>query len=230
MAQQEQQGFTVWLTGMLGAGKTTLADYIAARLRQVGRKVEVLDEDDVGEPLWGEIEGANKDERVLITRRLGVVADLLTRNGVCTLVACASPYKAIRDENRRLIGRYVEVYVNCPTEDLIKRDSSGKYKKALAGEIPNFVGITEPYEPPAVNGVEVTIQSNVENVESGGLRIFQALLDLTYMNADELKIITGTKMKPSPKGKKVKPGKAPRAAKAPKAKPAKATKPAKKKK
>ncbi len=229
MAQQEQQGFTVWLTGMLGAGKTTLAEYIAARLRQVGRKVEVLDEDDMGDHLWGEIEGANKEERVVITRRLGVVADLLTRNGVCTLVACTSPYKGIRDENRRLIGRYVEVYVNCPTEDLIKRDSSGKYKKALAGEIPNFVGITEPYEPPSANAVEVTIQSNLEPVEAGGLRIFQALLDLTYMNAEELKVITGTKMKPSPKGKKGKAGKAAKApkAKAPKAKP---SKPAKKKK
>lgn len=228
MAQQEQQGFTVWLTGMLGAGKTTLAEYIEARLRQVGRKVEVLDEDEVGESLWGEIEGANKDERIVISRRLGFAANLLTRNGVCTLVACASPYKGIRDENRRLIQRYVEVYVNCPTEDLIKRDSSGKYKKALAGEIPNFVGITEPYEPPPVNGVEVTIQSNVEAVEAGALRIFQALLDLTYMNADELKVITGTKMKPSPKGKKIKPGKAPKAAAGKKA-PAAPKKPKKKK-
>jgi adenylylsulfate kinase len=217
MAQQQQQGFTVWLTGMLGAGKTTLAEYIAARLRQVGRKVEVLDEDDLGESLWGEIEGANKEERVVISRRLGVVADLLTRNGVCTLVACASPYKGIRDENRRLIQRYVEVYVNCPTEELIKRDSSGKYKKALAGEIPNFVGITEPYEPPPVNGVEVSIQSNIEPVETGGLRIFQALLDLTYMTADELKIITGTRMKVSPKVKKIKPAKGSKPAKAPKA-------------
>lgn len=207
MAQQEQQGFTVWLTGMLGAGKTTLAEYIAARLRQVGRKVEVLDEDEVGESLWGDVEGANKDERILISRRLGVVADMLTRNGVCTLVACTSPYKGIRDENRRLIQRYVEVYVDCPTEDLIKRDSTGKYKKAMSGEIPDFVGITAPYEPPPDNNVEVKIQSNIESVESGGLRIFQALLDLTYMNADELKVITGTKMKANPKGKKVKAGK-----------------------
>lgn len=207
MAQQEQQGFTVWLTGMLGAGKTTLAEYIAARLRQVGRKVEVLDEDEVGEALWGDVEGANKDERILISRRLGVVADMLTRNGVCTLVACTSPYKGIRDENRRLIQRYVEVYVDCPTEDLIKRDSTGKYKKAMSGEIPDFVGITAPYEPPPDNNVEVKIQSNIESVEAGGLRIFQALLDLTYMNADELKIITGTKMKANPKGKKVKAGK-----------------------
>ncbi|MDX2011327.1 MAG: adenylyl-sulfate kinase [Myxococcaceae bacterium] len=212
--QQEQQGFTVWLTGMLGAGKTTLAEYISARLRQVGRKVEVLDEDDVAESLWGEIEGANKDERVLITRRLGVVADMLTRHGVCTLVACTSPYKGVRDENRRLIGRYVEVYIDCPTEDLIKRDSTGKYKKAMNNEIPDFVGITSPYEPPPDNMVEVKIRSNEESVEDGALRVFQALLDLTYMNAEELKIITGTKMKPNPKAKKGKAGKPAKAAKA----------------
>jgi adenylylsulfate kinase len=213
MAQQEQQGFTVWLTGMLGAGKTTLAEYIAARLRQVGRKVEVLDEDDVAEALWGEVEGSNKEERVLITRRLGAVADMLTRHGVCTLVACTSPYKASRDENRRLISRYVEVYIDCPTEDLIKRDSTGKYKKAMNNEIPDFVGITSPYEPPPDNMVEVKIRSNEEAVEAGALRVFQALLDLTYMNAEELKIITGTKMKANPKAKKVKAGKAPKAAK-----------------
>ncbi|MCA2978161.1 MAG: adenylyl-sulfate kinase, partial [Myxococcaceae bacterium] len=215
MAQQQEQGFTVWLTGMLGAGKTTLAEYIAARLRQVGRKVEVLDEDDVGEALWGEVEGGNKEERVLITRRLGAVADLLTRNGVCTLVACTSPYKAVRDENRRLIARYVEVYIDCPTEDLIKRDTTGKYKKAMNNEIPDFVGITSPYEPPPDNMVEVKIKSNEERVEDGALRVFQALLDLTYMNAEELKVITGTRMKANPKARKVKlgkPAKAPKAA------------------
>jgi len=77
----------------------------------------------------------------------------------------------------------------------------------FSGEIPDFVGITAPYEPPPDNNVEVKIQSNIESVEAGGLRIFQALLDLTYMNADELKVITGTKMKANPKGKKVKAGK-----------------------
>lgn len=224
----QETGFTVWLTGMLGAGKTTLATYVEARLKQVGRKVEILDEDDLQDDLWKEIEGGTKDERMTIARRLGFVADVLTRNGVATLVACASPDKQSRDENRRRIQRYIEVYVDCPTDELIKRDTTGKYKKALAGEIPNFVGITEPYQPPG--SPEVTIHTNVEDIEAGGLKVFQSLLDLSYMTAEELKVITGTKMKPNPPGKKGKPGKpAPKAAKAP-AKPAKAAaKPAKKK-
>ena len=81
------------------------------------------------------------------------------------------------------------MYVDCPTDDLIKRDTTGKYKKALAGEIPNFVGITEPYEPPTTP--EVEIHTNTEAVEAGGLRVFQSLLDLAYMTADEVKVITG---------------------------------------
>ena len=220
----QETGFTVWLTGMLGAGKTTLASYIEARLRQVGRKVEILDEDDLQDELWKEVEGATKEERVTIARRLGYVAELLTRNGVATLVACGSPDKAGRDENRRRIQRYIEIYVDCPTDELIKRDSTGKYKKALAGEIPNFVGITEPYQPPA--SPEITVHTNTESIEEGGNRIFQALLDLSYVSPDELKVITGTKWKAQPlkKGKPAKPAKpakAPKAAKPAKEKPAK---------
>jgi adenylylsulfate kinase len=209
----QDAGFTVWLTGMLGAGKTTLAGYIEARLRQVGREVEVLDEDDLQDDLWKEVEGGTKEERLTISRRLGFVADALTRHGVATLVACASPDKAGRDENRRRIQRYIEVYVDCPTDELIKRDTTGKYKKALAGEIPNFVGITEPYQPPPPNSAEVTVHTNIENIEAGGLKVFQSLLDLSYMTPEELKIITGTKMKANPKAKKGKAGKAPKAAK-----------------
>lgn len=204
-------GFTVWLTGMLGAGKSTMASYIAARLRQVGRPVEVLDEDEIGEQLWGELNDS-KEDRLLISRRLGSVAEMLTRNDVCTLVAAVSPYKNVREENRRRIGRYVEVYIDCPTEKLISRDTSGKYKKALSGEIPNFVGITEPYEPP--NAPEVTIQSDTEAVEQAALRVFQSLLDLSYMTSDELKVITGTRMKPQPLPKGARRGAAAKGARA----------------
>lgn len=217
----QNNGFTVWLTGMSGTGKTTMANYIAARLRQVDRNVEVLDEGDVADNLW-QGAGETKDERNMIVRRLGFVANILSRNNVAVLVASVSPYKGARDENRRAIGRYVEVYVDCPTEKLIQRDSTGKYKKALAGEIPNFVGITEPYEPPS--SPEVTIHSDTESIEDGAMRVFQALLDLGYVTTEDLKTITGKKMKASPvkkarrDGKEGKPGKA--TAKGAKARPA----------
>jgi adenylylsulfate kinase len=199
---------------MLGAGKTTLAEYLAARLNQVGRHVEILDEEDVAAALWKDL-GDTKEDRVTVTRRLGFVANLLTRNNTCVLVAATSPYKSPREENRRSIGRYVEVYVDCPTEKLMQRDTSGKYKKALSGEIPNFIGITEPYEPPG--SPEVTIQSDTEAVEAGALRIFQALLDLSFMTGEELKIITGTRMKANPRPRRgAKPA---RAARRPAAKP-----------
>ncbi len=185
-------GFTLWLTGMSGTGKSTIANYIAARLRQVGRSVEVLDQHDVAEPLYDGA-GETKEERNMVVKRLGYVANLLSRNNVATLVAAVSPYKGAREENRKQIGKYVEVYVDCPTDKLIQRDNTGKYKKALSGEIPNFIGITEPYEPP--HSPEVTIHSDSENVEQGALKVFQALLDLGYVTAEDLKVITGTKMK-----------------------------------
>ncbi|HYO52541.1 adenylyl-sulfate kinase [Archangium sp.] len=188
-------GFTIWLTGMSGTGKSTMAAYIAARLKQVDRNVEVLDENDLRDDLWQGL-GDSKDERMTIVRRLGYVAGLLTRNNVAVLAPCVSPYKAGREENRRIIGRYIEVYVDCPTEKLIERDSTGRYKKALSGEIPNFIGITEPYEPPA--SAEVVIHSDLESVEEGASKIFQSLLDLGYVTSEELKIITGKKMKAQP--------------------------------
>ena len=188
-------GFTVWLTGMSGTGKSTMAAYIAARLRQVGRNVEILDENEVGDELWQGI-GDSKDERITCVRRLGYVAGLLTRNNVAVLVPSVSPYKAGREDNRRTIGRYIEVYVDCPTEKLIERDSTGRYKKALSGEIPNFIGITEPYEPPA--SAEVVLHSDQESVEDGAGKIFQSLLDLGYVTVEELKTITGKKMKAQP--------------------------------
>lgn len=192
-------GFTLWLTGMHGTGKSTYASYIAARLRQVGRNVEILDEGEIADDLWQGM-GDTKEERSTIVRRLGYVAQILTRNNVAVLVPSVSPYKSVREENRRVISKYVEVYVDCPTEKLIERDSTGKYKKALSGEIPNFIGITEPYEPPT--SPEVTIHSDTESVEDGAMKIFQSLLDLGLVTPDELKVITGKKMKANPLPKK----------------------------
>lgn len=192
-------GFTVWLTGMPGSGKSSLAEYLAARLRQVNRNTEILDEPEFSEAMDLPV-GTTKEERMAMGRRMGVVSDLLTRNGTATLVASVSPYRALRDANRRLIPKYVEVYVDCDTNVVISRDKTGKAKKALTGENPNFIGITEPYEAPV--GAEVTIRSHAETVEEGGLKIFQALLDLGYVTPEELKVITGTKWKANPIKKK----------------------------
>lgn len=224
------QGFTLWLTGMSGTGKTTLASYIAARLRQVGRPVEVLDEGELGDVLWAGL-GDTKEDRNVVVRRLGFIAGMLTRNGVAALVPCVSPYKGAREENRRAINKYVEVFVDCPTEKLIERDTTGRYKRALGGELPNFIGITEPYEPPT--SPEVTIESDTESVEEGAMRIFQSLLDLGYVSPEELKTITGKKMKANPPARKArrgaKPAKEATGAKArPAARAAREVKPAKK--
>src|SRR5438132_12790424 len=173
-------GFTVWLTGMSGAGKSTLAQGLANRLRRLGRSVDVLDGNDV-EQMLGIGRAGTKDERNADARKLAWVCKLVTRGGGIVLQsAIESPYRETRDEARRQIGRFAEVFVECPTETLIQRDRSGKYKKALAGELKTLVGITEPYEPPAHPEVVIdtskhTVDESVEHIL--GQLVAQRLLD-----------------------------------------------------
>jgi adenylylsulfate kinase len=142
-----EPGVTVWLTGLSGAGKSTIATAAAAELRQQGRLVEVLDGDVVRENLSKGL-GFGKEDRDTNIRRIGFVAELLTRNGVVVLVAAISPYRALREEVRERIGSFVEVYVRCPLEELVRRDVKGLYRRALAGELRNFTGVSDPYEEP----------------------------------------------------------------------------------
>src|SRR4029077_13419593 len=142
-----EQGVTVWFTGLSGAGKSTISTALAEELRRRGRPVEILDGDVVRENLSKGL-GFSREDRDTNIRRIGFVAELLTRHGVVVLVAAISPYRETRDEVRARIGHFVEVHVDCPLDELVQRDVKGLYKRALAGEIDNFTGVSDPYEPP----------------------------------------------------------------------------------
>ena len=141
----QHQGFTVWFTGLPCSGKSTLARALEQQLRSIERQVEVLDGDEVRTRLTKGL-GFSKADRDENIRRIAYVAKLLTRVQAVAIVAAVSPYRDIRDEARAEIGNFVEVYVKCPLEECIRRDVKGLYAKALRGEIPNFTGVSDPYE------------------------------------------------------------------------------------
>jgi phosphoadenosine phosphosulfate reductase len=153
------KGFTLWFTGMSGAGKSTISRALELRLRERGAKVEVLDGDVVRTHLSKGL-GFSKEDRDENIRRIGFVCELLSRNGVIAIAAAISPYRAVREEVRARIPNFVEIYVECPVEVLAERDVKGLYKRALAGEIPHFTGISDPYEAPV--NPEVTVNSSTE--------------------------------------------------------------------
>jgi len=166
------KGFTIWFTGMSGSGKSTLARLLERRLRELGAKVEVLDGDEVRTYLSKGL-GFSKEDRDENIRRIGYVCELLSRNGVIAIAAAISPYRAVREEVRARIGDFVEVHVECPVEVLARRDVKGLYRKALAGQIPQFTGVTDPYEPPAA--ADVTVNSATEIPEDSLERIWAKL-------------------------------------------------------
>jgi adenylylsulfate kinase len=175
----DQHGATVWFTGLSGAGKTTLRMAIEQELRQQGLKVEVLDGDIVRENLTKGL-GFSKADRDENIRRIGFVAHLLSRNGVIVLVSAISPYREIRDEVRQRIGDFVEVYVNAPLAICEQRDVKGLYKKARAGEIKQFTGIDDPYEPPL--DPEVECKTDQETLEESAAKVLNKLKALGYLS------------------------------------------------
>ncbi|GIU85851.1 MAG: hypothetical protein KatS3mg009_0366 [Acidimicrobiia bacterium] len=141
-------GFCLWFTGLSGAGKSTIANLVVDELRRRGHRVELLDGDEVREHLSKGL-GFSKEDRDTNIRRIGFVASLLARNGVVAVTAAISPYRAVREEVRGWIERFVEIHVATPLEECEARDVKGLYAKARAGEIPEFTGVSDPYEPPA---------------------------------------------------------------------------------
>ena len=167
------KGFTLWFTGLSGSGKSTLAQYLTPKLVELGKRVEVLDGDEVRENLSKGL-GFSKEDRDTNIRRIGYVANLLSRNGVVAITAAISPYTAIRDEIRRNCrAAFVEVYVDCPLEVVEERDTKGLYKKARAGIIKNFTGISDPYEAPGTP--EVCVNTAEESIEESADKILDFL-------------------------------------------------------
>jgi adenylyl-sulfate kinase len=172
------KGIVIWLTGLSGAGKTTLASALRDELTAAGHRIETLDGDEVRENLSRGL-GFSKEDRDTNVRRIGFVARLLARNGVIVLASAISPYRQSRDDVRQSVendgARFVEVFVRAPLAVLVERDVKGLYKKALAGEIKNFTGISDPYEEPFA--ADVMVDSSVETIEESAARVLDHLLE-----------------------------------------------------
>jgi len=164
-----ERGFTLWFTGLSGAGKTTITNLLVKELHDRGSKIEVLDGDIVRENLSKGL-GFSKDDRDINIRRIAFVADLLSRNDVPVITAAISPYREIRDEARELMQRrFVEVYVKASVEACEERDVKGLYAKARSGEIKEFTGVSDPYEAP--ENPEITVETESQSPEESATQI-----------------------------------------------------------
>ena len=173
------QGFTLWFTGLSGAGKSTLANLAADELRKRAHRVEILDGDEVRTNLSKGL-GFSKEDRDINIRRIGYVCNLLARNGVIAISAAISPYRDVRDEVRGLHQRFFEVFVRCTIDKLVERDVKGLYKKALAGEIKHFTGVSDPYEEPLKP--ELIVDSSIETVDQSLGKLLGRLEELNYIS------------------------------------------------
>ncbi|AUC61633.1 adenylsulfate kinase CysC [Cyanobacterium sp. HL-69] len=174
----EHKGVTVWFTGLSGAGKTTISQVVAQKLKDAGYKLEVLDGDIVRTNLTKGL-GFSKEDRDENIRRIGFVSNLLTRNGVIVIVSAISPYRELREEVKGKIGNFVEVFVNAPLATCEERDVKGLYKKARSGEIKMFTGISDPYEAPL--NPEIECRTDLEELDESVNKVLQGLKDLGYL-------------------------------------------------
>ncbi|GBF33418.1 adenylylsulfate kinase [Desulfocucumis palustris] len=140
-------GFVIWLTGLPGAGKSTIANLLGEKYRSINIPVEIID-GDVFRNQFGQELGFSRKDRNININRMGYMAQMLVRHGIVVLVAAVSPYRESRDHWKKEIKKFVEVYVRCPLDICIRRDPKGLYARALKGEIASFTGISDPYEEP----------------------------------------------------------------------------------
>jgi adenylyl-sulfate kinase len=165
-------GLTVWFTGLSSAGKTSISRGVYEKLRALGNRVECLDGDEVRRSLCKDL-GFTKEDRDENIRRIGFVAELLTRHGVIVLVSAISPYRAVREEVRKKIGRFLEVHVNAPLALCEQRDLKGIYRRARLGEIQHVSGLDDPYEPPIAPDVEC--RTDLDTLDADTDKVFQAV-------------------------------------------------------
>jgi adenylylsulfate kinase len=171
-------GFTLWFTGLSGAGKSTIANIVGPELEERGRTVEYLDGDVVRTHLSKGL-GFSKEDRDTNIERIGWVASRLTRNGAAVLVSAISPYEETRRKARAMVeefGAFVEVYVEASVDECAKRDVKGLYKKAFAGEIKEFTGVSDPYEPPS--SPELVLHTEQDSPEQDAQRVLSKLEEL----------------------------------------------------
>jgi adenylylsulfate kinase len=176
----QEKGVTLWFTGLSGSGKSTLANILVERFIAEGRRVELLDGDEVRTNLTADL-GFSKEDRDENIKRISYVAKLLSRNGVVVITAAISPYIEARDRARAEIDDFVEIFVDCPVEVCAQRDVKGLYAKAMSGEIPHFTGVSDPYEAP--KNAEVVIRSDKLSPEESADVIFARLDELGYVRS-----------------------------------------------
>jgi adenylyl-sulfate kinase len=166
------EGFTLWMTGLSGAGKTTIAKALEPVLRERGVRFERLDGDTVREGLTRDL-GFSKEDRDKNIERVTFVAKLLSRNGVGVVASFISPYREARDKVRAETTHFIEVFVNAPLEVCAKRDVKGMYAKAFKGEIANFTGVSDPYEAP--ENADIVVNTDQETLEQSVAKIVNYL-------------------------------------------------------